>query len=924
MLPPSSFEPQDPSLDPSGRTRARRARWPRTFALLTAVTVIAVLASLLSWGAAGTAPVIGADLGKAACARYDHGLGTGRCFRDPHGGVYWLGTMKGYDGVELYCIDYYYGTDWGVRHHRVTVRGPLTTSLGHKVDDNTVAALTEVVTKHRAGSVSANTAAAISLIIREVMGDVKQGGRSPIPGGLTVHGHVKNVGFVSRAVIARASALWNDAVAKRGPWTLRVALHPGPDGRVTPGERLSATVTARTGAGKPQEATVAMTYRGFTGARSVTLGRDGSGRVKLVASARPGVATASASIAHTPSPDPVIIRPRNWHTVTAGGHPVAVTQRGLVGMQATIRASGSARIPVVYNPRATTRTSAAETKPGASITDEVVITGANPASRGPITATLYGPFTSAPTSTSCDGAAPVAGRVTIPIHGNGTYTSPAVTIPRPGYYTWREDLPASSDMKALATPCGVPGETTRAKAHPVFQTQVSDQKVIPGAAVTDKITVGGLIPGLPLTVGWALYGPFRARPTASSCTGVPVASGSLTVMGNGTVTTPATRLTKPGLYTYTESSASTPLYEASSTRCGQVEETTTVAEVVPKIITKTSHQSITVGASIRDRVEVSGAAKGYHQIATARLFGPYASRAAATCTGTPYKAVHFPISGNGTFVTPSITIKAAGVYTWVESLPGDGVTAAATTRCGVIAETTIAERPPRVPPHPTVPAGGAAPAPLAGPIAWVGVPSPLTTLNQPAGGERSPGASAFSVPVTRKVAAERPGRIVGEVRPARPAVAGSSADARSLVRLTVPGVGIRAGVVPVGFVSGQLQIPPSLGRVGDWRGGARPGDAIGNLVVVGHVSDNSDRPGVMSKLRHVRPGQVVRLIARDGEVHRFVVTATRNYSKGRLPRAIFTQSGPMRLRLITCTHRVSYSGGHFHYTDNLVVTARPA
>jgi hypothetical protein len=73
----------------------------------------------------------------------------------------------------------------------------------------------------------------------------------------------------------------------------------------------------------------------------------------------------------------------------------------------------------------------------------------------------------------------------------------------------------------------------------------------------------------------------------------------------------------------------------------------------------------------------------------------------------------------------------------------------------------------------------------------------------------------------------------------------------------------------------------------------------------------------------VRVGQTVRLVARNGDVHHFVVTRVRNYSKTGMPGWLFDQTGPLRLRLITCSHKVVYANGHFHYTDNLVVTARP-
>jgi hypothetical protein len=112
--------------------------------------------------------------------------------------------------------------------------------------------------------------------------------------------------------------------------------------------------------------------------------------------------------------------------------------------------------------------------------------------------------------------------------------------------------------------------------------------------------------------------------------------------------------------------------------------------------------------------------------------------------------------------------------------------------------------------------------------------------------------------------------------------------------------------------------------VGFWSGGARPGDALGTAVLVGHVSDDRDRPGVLGRVRGVRRGALVVVQDASGRRHRYRVTAVRSYAKAALPRSVFSQHGPHRLVLLTCSHRVTYPGGAFHYARNLVVTARPA
>ncbi|RNL60497.1 class F sortase [Nocardioides marmoriginsengisoli] len=141
-------------------------------------------------------------------------------------------------------------------------------------------------------------------------------------------------------------------------------------------------------------------------------------------------------------------------------------------------------------------------------------------------------------------------------------------------------------------------------------------------------------------------------------------------------------------------------------------------------------------------------------------------------------------------------------------------------------------------------------------------------------------------------------------------------------RMTIGSLGVRARIRSVRFVGARLQIPPSVAEVGLWRDGAGLTDAVGTTVLVGHVSDDRDRPGVLARLGRIRTGAEIRIRFR-GREHRFQVQRVRNYPKSGLPRSVFRQTGRHRLVLITCSRRVVRPGGGFHYTENLVVTASP-
>ncbi|MCX6396488.1 MAG: class F sortase [Propionibacteriales bacterium] len=141
--------------------------------------------------------------------------------------------------------------------------------------------------------------------------------------------------------------------------------------------------------------------------------------------------------------------------------------------------------------------------------------------------------------------------------------------------------------------------------------------------------------------------------------------------------------------------------------------------------------------------------------------------------------------------------------------------------------------------------------------------------------------------------------------------------------LRVPSLRIVAPVDAVGLDGGVMALPDNPTRIGWLRTTAAVGDRIGSSVLSGHVSDSHDRPGALSRLREVRPGTVITWSGVRGDRHRFVVTAIHRYPRNRgVPARLFRVTGPHLLHLVTCAHRVSTAGGGFHYTANLVVTAR--
>jgi hypothetical protein len=286
----------------------------------------------------------------------------------------------------------------------------------------------------------------------------------------------------------------------------------------------------------------------------------------------------------------------------------------------------------------------------------------------------------------------------------------------------------------------------------------------------------------------------------------------------------------------------------------------------PVIRTRTAHGRALAGARIRDRVVISGLRSGHTAPGRLRLYGPFARPSGMACGGRHLVATLHFTGRDGVWRSPRVKVAPVGFYTWVASLAATGHSRRASDRCGVISETTLVHK--RSYGSPVVDAG------------YSGV-------------EPDPAA-------TRTLLAE-PATTV------RYASLGISAPA-SMVGVRGHAVAVPADVAELG------QVEPSAGL----------SDLIGTTVIVGHVSDDHDAPGAFYRLADARRGQIVR-IRHAGRTYRYRVTSIRTYARaqnGHPPASVFSTTGPHRLALISCTDKVVYPDGHFHYLDNVVVMAK--
>lgn len=282
----------------------------------------------------------------------------------------------------------------------------------------------------------------------------------------------------------------------------------------------------------------------------------------------------------------------------------------------------------------------------------------------------------------------------------------------------------------------------------------------------------------------------------------------------------------------------------------------------PRIVTRVSDPRVTPGQRIHDRVRLSGIGRGARVKATARLYGPFSSRAAARCRPADQARSVTWTARRGWTRTPSVRVRQPGVYTWRITTGPTNRLARASHRCGQRSETLTVAKPAYRPPVVTGGFDGILPSPRA-----------------------------------------LPGRA-------------------GMPHVRAKGIGLDAAVMSAGMHRGAMDLPGDVGMVAWLRKSAGYGDAIGTTVIAGHVSDWHDRPGAMRRLSQARRGQVVDLVSGKGR-NRFSVVQKASLSRNeRLPRRFFRTTGPHRLVLISCTDRVVHPNGRFHYTRYQVVVAK--
>ena len=359
---------------------------------------------------------------------------------------------------------------------------------------------------------------------------------------------------------------------------------------------------------------------------------------------------------------------------------------------------------------------------GLTIYDSATLRGGF-APTGHVTFELFGPD-----NATCSGTPVFTSAIVV--MGNGIYNSERFTPTASGTYRWqatysgdahnRPTGPTSCDDQAEAVSVTVP-------AAPTLTTSASAAVPLGGAIHDTAHLSGGTLPTG--TITFRLYGPGK-----TDCTGDPLFTSTVRVVGNNDYASEPFTPTTPGAYQWIAGySGDATNQPAGPTACTDSTETAIVAPpgittpVLPAFSTTTS-QSPTLGGPLYDTATLSGGTAPGGTI-TFELFGPDN----ATCTGAPAFTTTTPVNGNGSYRSAEFIVGASGTYRWVATYSGDAMnTPAGPTTCGDSTETaTISANPGPVPPAgPNEPAPPK-PKPLPPPKAKPPTPKPKPPKPKP-------------------------------------------------------------------------------------------------------------------------------------------------------------------------------------------------
>ncbi len=244
---------------------------------------------------------------------------------------------------------------------------------------------------------------------------------------------------------------------------------------------------------------------------------------------------------------------------------------------------------------------------------------------------------------------------------------------------------AQSDVGNLAAGQGSTTPVTVQQAVPLIATTASSGFVLGGGQLSDVVDVSGLA-GDPsgTTVTFRLYGP--SDPT---CAGVPVFTDTKPLIINvdstsGSAQSASFTPVDAGTYRWVATYDGNVDNASVSGVCGDVTETSLIAQATPDIETVASPDAALGAGQLSDTATVSGRVNPVGaQTVTFELFGPSDSE----CEGAPVFSSTVALVGDVATSEAYVPVDV-GVHRWIASYDGDANNEAVSGGCGDLGETS--------------------------------------------------------------------------------------------------------------------------------------------------------------------------------------------------------------------------------------------
>ena len=316
---------------------------------------------------------------------------------------------------------------------------------------------------------------------------------------------------------------------------------------------------------------------------------------------------------------------------------------------------------------------------GSSISDVATLSGGDSPS-GTVTWNVYGPL-----DTGCStplNSTPLMATVTA-----GKATSPGFVANVAGTYRWIATYLGDVNNKGAMTSCTESAESVVvSQAKPAIATTATGNGPI-GTAISDSASLtGGFSPTGSIT--FTLYGP--NDPTCAGPVAFTTTNSSVT--NDGSYPTPSSFTpSRAGTYQWIATYNGDVNNVSVSTLCGDSGETVTTGPLTPQLTTN-SDSGGPLGTAIHDVGHLSGATSGAGGSITFTLYGPND----AACGTAIFTSPPVPVSGAGSYASPSFTPTAAGTYRWIAAYTGDTNNKAVSTACNDPNESSVVSSTPGI------------------------------------------------------------------------------------------------------------------------------------------------------------------------------------------------------------------------------------